>query len=140
MVQLTILNDVGDVQYLRWQNTRIHLKVFSESWHLNDQTRRHLLQLDVRRQERLFKELLNCRQTQLFVFFNKQLIEECIQSGTQLKERKGLMNQDHNEECTKVTFKNGSARKICAKRLFKNSSGSFSSLIKPLTELNLSSS
>lgn len=37
-----------------------------------------------------------------------------------------------------ITFKNGSALNICANKLFMNSSGSFSSLVNPVTELNLS--
>ena len=38
------------------------------------------------------------------------------------------------------TFKNGSALMICVSKLFRNSSGSFSSHVKPVTELNLSNS
>lgn len=39
-----------------------------------------------------------------------------------------------------TTFKKGSARRICANKLFRNSSGSFSSLVSPVTELSRSSS
>lgn len=42
-------------------------------------------------------------------------------------------------EGSKLTFKKGSARIIWANKLLRNSSGSFSSHVNPVTELNLSS-
>lgn len=68
---LTILDNVGDVENLRRKNSGVHFVAFAKARHLDDQTRRNFLQLDIRGQKRLLEKLLNCWKRQSFVFFHK---------------------------------------------------------------------
>lgn len=73
-IQLTILNNISDIQQLRRQYPRVHLVTLAETRHLYDQARRHLLQFNITREETLLEQLLHGGQLEVVVLFDEELI------------------------------------------------------------------
>lgn len=72
---LTIFNYVCDIQDLAGEDAVINLELPTKPRHLQDENRRHPLQLNVGRMKGLLKQFLNCGEGKGRIPLNKDLVE-----------------------------------------------------------------